>query len=48
MNFLPNTKYKNNERTVSSIVTVENSDVLINVNTSLTSCTIYLRTSKLI
>jgi hypothetical protein len=43
MNFLPTTKYKNNERTVSGTVNVENSDVLINVNTSLVPCTIYLK-----
>jgi hypothetical protein len=43
MNLLPNTKYKNNERTVSGNVPVENSDVLINVDTSLVPCTIYLK-----
>lgn len=43
MNLLPNTKYKNNERTVSGNVLVENSDVLINVDTSIVPCTIYLK-----
>lgn len=43
MGFLPTTKYKNNERTVSGSVNVENSDMLLNVDTSLVACTINLQ-----
>jgi hypothetical protein len=43
MGFLPTTKYKNNERTVSGSVNVENSDLLLNVDTSLVACTINLQ-----
>ena len=43
MSFLPYTKYKNNERTVSGTVDVENSDVVLNVDTSLVASTIYLK-----
>jgi len=43
MGVLPTTKYKNNERTVSGSVNVENSDLLLNVDTSLVACTINLQ-----
>jgi hypothetical protein len=43
MSFLPFTKYKNNERTVSGTVDVENSDVILNVDTTLVAATIYLK-----
>jgi hypothetical protein len=43
MNFLPTTKYKVNERTVSGTVDVENSDVLLNVDTSVVACVINLK-----
>lgn len=43
MGVLPSTKYRNNERTISGNVIVENSDALINVDTSLVACTINLQ-----
>lgn len=43
MGFLPTTKYRNNERIVSGSVNVENSDMLLNVDTSLVACTINLQ-----
>ena len=43
MSTLPFTKYKNNERTVSGAVDVENSDVVLNVDTTLVAATIYLK-----
>jgi hypothetical protein len=43
MGFLPTTKYKNNERIVSGSVNVGNSDMLLNVDTSLVACTINLQ-----
>lgn len=43
MGFLPTTKYKNNERIVSGSVNVENSDMLLNIDTSLVACTINLQ-----
>jgi hypothetical protein len=43
MGTLPITKYRNNERTVSGSVNVDNSDMLLNVDTSLVPCTINLQ-----
>jgi hypothetical protein len=43
MGVLPSTKYRNNERTVSGNVGVENSDVLLNVDTSTVPCIINLQ-----